>query len=154
MLMGYRLLYKREDHPIVLNNQLFGFLALQKSTHLPDMFARLITLVPVAALVAVATAAPNAVGARNGGVSQCNTSDQYCCNSPITQSTQGLSGSLLGVLDGVNLGAGITCSPISVIALPSNGCAQNPVCCTSNNFSVTSEDLEDLEPNHPSDIPH
>ena len=60
--------------------QLFESSALQLSTHLPDMFSRLATLIPVAALVAVVTAAPNG----NGGVSQCNTSDQYCCNQAIS----------------------------------------------------------------------
>ncbi|KAI9570789.1 hydrophobin 2 [Boletus coccyginus] len=95
------------------------------------MFARLATLVPVAALVAVVTAAPNGSG---GSVSQCNTSDQYCCDSAITQYTSAVSG-VLGVLNGLNLAGDITCSPISVIGFPSSGCAQNPVCCTSNNFN-------------------
>ncbi|KAI9570790.1 hydrophobin-251 [Boletus coccyginus] len=95
------------------------------------MFARLATLVPVAALVAVVTAAPNGSG---GSVSQCNTSDQYCCNSVITQYTSAVSG-VLGVLDGLNLAGDITCSPISIIGVPGNSCTQQPVCCTNNNFN-------------------
>ncbi|KAI9573457.1 hydrophobin-251, partial [Boletus coccyginus] len=79
------------------------------------------TLVPIAALVAVATAAPNG----GDSVSQCNTSDQYCCNSPITQTTQSL---------GLNLGRGITCTPINIIGFPGNSCTQQPVCCTDNDF--------------------
>jgi hypothetical protein len=42
------------------------------------MFSRLATLLPIAALVAVAAAAPNAVEARD---TTCSTSDQACCNT-------------------------------------------------------------------------
>jgi len=141
-----------ERAPVLFSQQLFESSALRKSTHLPDMFSRLATLVPIAALVAVATAAPGAVEARDS-VSQCNTSDQYCCNQAITvghffifhysrviyecihsqQTTSAVSG-LLGVLNGLNLGAGLTCSPISIIGIPGNSCTQQPVCCTGNTF--------------------
>ncbi|KAI9570794.1 fungal hydrophobin [Boletus coccyginus] len=97
------------------------------------MYSRLATIVPIAALVAVATAAPGVVEARDT-VSQCNTSDQYCCNSDITQTTSAVSG-LLGILNGLNLGAGITCSPIGVIQVAGNSCTQQPVCCTGNTFN-------------------
>ncbi|KAI9573453.1 fungal hydrophobin-domain-containing protein [Boletus coccyginus] len=88
------------------------------------MFSRLATLIPIVALVAVATA---------DSVSQCNTEDQYCCNTAITQTTQSLG--LIDVLGGLDLGAGITCTPISIIGIPGNSCTQQPVCCTDNNFN-------------------
>ncbi|KAI9455832.1 hydrophobin 2 [Boletus coccyginus] len=97
------------------------------------MFSRLATLVPIAALVAVATATPGVVEARDS-VSQCNTSDQYCCNQQITQYTSAVSG-VLGVLNGLNLAGGATCSPISVIGVAGNSCTQQPVCCSNNNFN-------------------
>ncbi|KAI9462125.1 hydrophobin 2 [Boletus coccyginus] len=97
------------------------------------MFSRLATLVPIAALVAVATAAPGVVVTRDS-FSQCNTDGQYCCNQSIEQNTSVLSG-ILGAAEGLNLAGGATCSPVSVVGVSGNSCTQQPVCCSNNNFN-------------------
>ena len=78
--MGHPLLYKRGGNQVTdlqpITPQLSS--VLQKPTQLLDMFSRLFTLLPLAALVAVAAAAPNAVEARD---SECDVSDQSCCNT-------------------------------------------------------------------------
>ena len=126
------------------------------------MFSRLATLLPVAALVAVAAAAPGSStsGGSSGGSSgsssgstTCSTGYQTCCNTSQTtvrhfphpfpwmsyeficlQSGFGLSsltgGSVLSLLDGTTVLAGLTCDPITVIgALTGSSCTQQTVCC-------------------------
>ena len=53
---------------------------------LNKMFIRFASLLPIAALVAVVAGAPNALEARNGGSSECNTGTLQCCNSVSTVS--------------------------------------------------------------------
>jgi hypothetical protein len=67
----------RGEEPVYLSSAHHS-LALQKPTPPSNMFSRLATLLPIAALVAVAAAAPNAVEARD---ETCSTSNQSCCNT-------------------------------------------------------------------------
>jgi hypothetical protein len=119
------------------------------------MFSRLATLLPIAALIAVTAAAPNAIDTRDGG-SNCSTSDQYCCptnqlavrhlfpfhcpwmihpsivfqdgeNYDFTSAAGG------GLISGTGVNAGLTCTPITLLALSSGAdCTQQAVCCTNN----------------------
>jgi len=49
------------------------------------------------------------------------------------QYTAAASG-VLGVLNGLNLAGGATCSPVSIIGVAGDSCTQQPVCCSNNNF--------------------
>ncbi|KIJ65917.1 hypothetical protein HYDPIDRAFT_87334 [Hydnomerulius pinastri MD-312] len=102
------------------------------------MFSRPSTfLLPIAALAAVATAAPSALEARTGS-SQCNTGSISCCNNTYTSTDTGLT-TLLGLL-GIVLGpvsglVGLGCTPITAVGTGSGAqCSQQPVCCTGNTF--------------------
>ncbi|KAF8123565.1 fungal hydrophobin [Boletus edulis] len=94
------------------------------------MFARFVTLLPLAALAAVAAAAPNMLEARTA---TCNSGSEYCCNqkfdNPSTFEKDPLS--LLGVLLGLGANAGVQCSPITIIGALNNGaqCTQQTACC-------------------------
>ncbi|KAF8553767.1 fungal hydrophobin [Imleria badia] len=101
------------------------------------MFIRFSTLLPVAALVAVAAAAPSALQARDS--SECNTGSMQCCLSTQTStpttlnSLSGLLGIVLPTIEGL---IGLGCSPISVLGLGSGAsCTEQPVCCTDNTFN-------------------
>ncbi|KAH0830201.1 hydrophobin, partial [Lanmaoa asiatica] len=97
------------------------------------MFIRFSALLPVAALVAVAAAAPSELEARQ--TSQCNTGSMQCCATTTTASDP-VASTLLGLL-GIVLGdvtatIGLNCSPLTVIGLGSGStCTQQPVCCTN-----------------------
>ncbi|KIJ60366.1 hypothetical protein HYDPIDRAFT_117274 [Hydnomerulius pinastri MD-312] len=92
-------------------------------------------LLPIAALAAVATAAPNALVGRD----QCNTGSISCCNQTYSSTSTSIT-SLLGLL-GIVLGPvegllGLGCSPITVVGTGSGAqCTQQPVCCTGNTFN-------------------
>ncbi|KAF8545971.1 fungal hydrophobin [Imleria badia] len=82
------------------------------------MFSRLATLLPIAALVAVATAAPNVLEARQ--TSQCNGGSTTCCNQVLTTGfTATVVGGILDIIPGVGVPVGLTCDPITVIGLGS-----------------------------------
>ncbi|KIJ33387.1 hypothetical protein M422DRAFT_94504, partial [Sphaerobolus stellatus SS14] len=72
--------------------------------------------------------------------SQCNTGDAQCCNTVgAANSIAGVS-TLLGllgiVLQDVSVIVGLGCTPITVIGLGQGAnCAQQPVCCTDNQFN-------------------
>ncbi|KIJ28430.1 hypothetical protein M422DRAFT_92498, partial [Sphaerobolus stellatus SS14] len=72
--------------------------------------------------------------------SQCNTGDAQCCNTVgAANSIPGVS-TLLGllgiVLQDVSVIVGLGCTPITVIGLGQGAnCAQQPVCCTDNQFN-------------------
>ncbi|KIJ29213.1 hypothetical protein M422DRAFT_188764 [Sphaerobolus stellatus SS14] len=91
-------------------------------------------VIPAAAAV-LAAAAPSP----NGGDSQCNTGSISCCNTVQSASSDPIS-SLLGLL-GIVLGdvtalVGLGCTPITAIGLGQGAnCAQQPVCCTGNEFN-------------------
>ena len=76
--MGHPLLYKRGGNQATglqpTTPQLSS--ALQKPTPLLNMFSRVFSLLPLAALVAVAAAVPNALEARD-----CSVSGQSCCDT-------------------------------------------------------------------------
>ncbi|KAF8136264.1 fungal hydrophobin [Boletus edulis] len=94
------------------------------------MFARFVTLLPLAALAAVAAAGPNVLKARTA---TCNSGSEYCCNEKFdnvsTFEKDPLS--LIGVLLGLGVNAGVQCSPITIIGALSNGaqCTQQTACC-------------------------
>ncbi|KAF6756253.1 hydrophobin-251 [Ephemerocybe angulata] len=98
------------------------------------------TLITALALASVAVAVPT------GGpilpppipASQCNTGPVQCCNSVQSAGDPSLAAlfALLGIsVTDVNAIVGLTCTPISVIALPGNSCSAQPVCCTNNTFN-------------------
>jgi len=102
------------------------------------MFIRFSTLLPVAALAAVAAAVPGALEARTD-TSQCNTGSMNCCaftqtSTPTTLNYfSGLLGLALPTVTGL---LGLGCSPITAIGLGTGAtCTQQPVCCTNNNFN-------------------
>ncbi|KAF8548487.1 hypothetical protein OG21DRAFT_1606916 [Imleria badia] len=106
------------------------------------MFSRLVTLLPIVALAAVAApqGAPNAPQATSkggdaGNVSQCITSSQYCCNQKFSDPTKlsGDIGAVLNAIAGVTVPAGLTCTPISILGFGNAGdCTDQPACCTKN----------------------
>jgi len=71
-------------------------------------------------------------------LSQCNVSNQQCCNS-LQSSSDSLVSLLLGllgvVLDGVTAEVGLTCSPLNIIGVTGTSCSAQPVCCENNSFS-------------------
>ena len=124
------------------------------------MFSRLATLLPIAALVAVAAAAPggssggSSSGSSSGGSSgstSCSTENQSCCNTnaltvrylfpslPLdnsrihfSQNGESYTLGVLGVLTGTALTAGVQCTALSVLSLGGQSCAQQTVCCDGN----------------------
>ena len=125
------------------------------------MYFRLPTLLPVAALVAVAAAAPSELEARIG--TQCNTGSMECCaytlpvrfqfprysrsrpfrySRPTLQSTyttlNDLSlvvGRTLPYVDGL---IGLGCTPIWAVGTGTGAtCTQQPVCCTYPDYVVS-----------------
>ncbi|KIK53777.1 hypothetical protein GYMLUDRAFT_207199 [Collybiopsis luxurians FD-317 M1] len=86
-----------------------------------------------AALASLAAATP----APRGGepASSCSTGPVQCCNSVVPASDSAAAGvlSLLGiVLQDLTVAVGLTCSPITVIGVGSNGCSAQAVCCEDN----------------------
>ncbi|KIJ48250.1 hypothetical protein M422DRAFT_162942 [Sphaerobolus stellatus SS14] len=72
-------------------------------------------------------------------ISQCNTGDAQCCNtveSASSPSAAALLGLLGIVVQGVDALVGLGCTPITAVGLGQGAnCAQQPVCCTDNNFN-------------------
>ncbi|KAF8435967.1 fungal hydrophobin-domain-containing protein [Boletus edulis BED1] len=95
------------------------------------MFARSVALLPLAALAAVAAAAPNVLEARTA--TTCNSGSEYCCNQKFdnVSTFENDPLSLIGVLLGLGVNAGVQCSPITIIGALSNGaqCTQQTACC-------------------------
>ncbi|KIJ41356.1 hypothetical protein M422DRAFT_141541, partial [Sphaerobolus stellatus SS14] len=72
--------------------------------------------------------------------SQCNTGDAQCCNTVGAANSLPGAGVVLGLLDVVlqdlSVVVGLGCTPITIIGLGQGAnCAQQPVCCTDNNFN-------------------
>ncbi|KIJ48514.1 hypothetical protein M422DRAFT_247861 [Sphaerobolus stellatus SS14] len=90
-----------------------------------------------AAILAAATPMPNSPAPIP--ISQCNTGDAQCCNSVSSASnpsTAALLGLLGIVVQSVTAIVGLGCTPITVIGAGQGAnCAQQPVCCTNNNFN-------------------
>ncbi|KAG6379687.1 P-loop containing nucleoside triphosphate hydrolase protein [Boletus reticuloceps] len=80
------------------------------------MFARFVTLLPLAALAAVVAAAPNAPEARTTAP-VCNSGSEYCCNQKFSNKTDFTKdpASLIGLLLSVPLNLGVSCTPVTVI---------------------------------------
>ena len=78
------------------------------------------------ALVALAAATPTPGGGSGGGepASSCSTGPIQCCNSVQSAKSPAAAGllSLLGiVLQNLDVDVGLTCSPITVVGVGSNG---------------------------------
>jgi len=71
-------------------------------------------------------------------LSECNVSDQQCCNSVQSASSPSVT-TLLGllgvVLSGVTGQVGVTCSPITGVGISGSSCTAQPVCCSNNSFN-------------------
>ncbi|KAG6835099.1 hypothetical protein H0H93_004839 [Arthromyces matolae] len=69
----------------------------------------------------------------------CSTQNQQCCNSVQDATSPGVAEivhSLLGVaVEDVTAQVGLTCTPISVLAISGVSCNQQTVCCENNNFN-------------------
>ncbi|KAK0240747.1 hydrophobin-251 [Armillaria nabsnona] len=69
---------------------------------------------------------------------QCNTGSAQCCKSvqdPKSDAVQNVLG-LLGIPIGdITAQVGLTCAPITVLGLGTTQCANQPVCCSNNNFN-------------------
>ncbi|KAK7444493.1 hypothetical protein VKT23_015174 [Stygiomarasmius scandens] len=71
-------------------------------------------------------------------VGQCNTGSLQCCDSvedahsDTVQTLLALLGAEVGPITGQ---VGVTCNPISVIAVSGNNCNAQPVCCQGDNFN-------------------
>ena len=115
------------------------------------MFSRVATLA-LAALPLLAAATPLEV--RGEPASSCSTGPIQCCNTATTVSVtsmclwfhrwahplisniiQASDPAALGiVLQDLNVGVGLTCSPVTVIGVGTgNECSANTVCCENNN---------------------
>ncbi|GLB40806.1 putative hydrophobins [Lyophyllum shimeji] len=69
---------------------------------------------------------------------QCNAGELQCCNSVQDAKSKDIAGllSVLGlVAQAVTGQVGVTCNPISGIAIGGNSCTAQPVCCTNNSFN-------------------
>ncbi|KAF9484813.1 fungal hydrophobin [Pholiota conissans] len=73
----------------------------------------------------------------NGG-SKCNTGSVQCCNS-VQDARSAAASKILGQLNipvqSVTGQVGITCTPVTAIGVGSNGCSQQTVCCSKNNYN-------------------
>jgi len=96
------------------------------------MFSKL-ALVATTAFAVLAIAAPTG----DGNAGECSTGGQYCCNS-VQQSDAPQAAGLLGAL-GLQLAGivpvGLTCDPLSAVALQRQSCSQQPVCCNGDSFN-------------------
>ncbi|KAF5311084.1 hypothetical protein D9619_007793 [Psilocybe cf. subviscida] len=69
---------------------------------------------------------------------QCNVGTLQCCNSlqaansPAASNLLGPLGVVVGAVQGL---VGITCSPLSAIAISGNSCTTQSACCTNNSFN-------------------
>ncbi|KAK1218634.1 hypothetical protein PQX77_018675 [Marasmius sp. AFHP31] len=89
--------------------------------------------------LAVATPLVSRTGGGGGGggspSGNCNTGPIQCCNT-VTTAKDPVAGLLIGLLNilvqDLNVGVGLTCSPITVLGGGNGGCSANPVCCSDN----------------------
>ncbi|KAN0073759.1 hypothetical protein V8E55_012013 [Tylopilus felleus] len=113
-----------ESTPLFFSKQFFQSSVLRKPTRLPNMFTHFTTLLSIAALVAVASAAPGDVCIQN----------KYCCNQNFDGSIQ-FGGVLGSALAGTGPHAGLACDPIVVSGVDNVGCNGQTVCCTKQNIN-------------------
>ncbi|PPQ96472.1 hypothetical protein CVT26_010466 [Gymnopilus dilepis] len=73
----------------------------------------------------------------SGISNSCNTGPVQCCNSLASSNDKdvGLLAELLGIVLPADLLVGLNCAGVSVGALSSNGCSEQPVCCENNSFN-------------------
>ncbi|KAJ8090098.1 hypothetical protein PM082_018678 [Marasmius tenuissimus] len=97
-----------------------------------EMFNKLFTL---AALTTLAVATPTNLSAR----ADCTTGPIQCCNTVTTAKDPVVTPILAAigvVLQDLNVGVGLTCSPVTVIGGGNGGCNASPVCCTDNSHGT------------------
>jgi len=99
------------------------------------MFAKLSTVVAIS-MAAFVAAAPSARGIDNS----CNTGPVQCCDSvqdskSLAASEPGLFGLITALVGPITAQVGLTCSPISALAIAGNSCSSQPVCCENNSFN-------------------
>ncbi|KAK0187180.1 hydrophobin-315 [Armillaria mellea] len=101
------------------------------------MFSRALaaTVVMIATLTTSVMAAP-------GTAASCESGPVQCCNSmetakTLSSGTLGELGILAALVQAFTGPIGVTCSPLSVLALLPNGaqCTEQTVCCDNNNFN-------------------
>ncbi|KAF8886006.1 hydrophobin-319 [Infundibulicybe gibba] len=106
------------------------------------MFSRISSVFCLAVLASPLLATASVI-ARTDPIpaSQCTTGTLTCCNSvqqtSVTSLAQLLAGGLISigaVLNPITGLIGLTCTPLSVLALGGNSCSAQPVCCTDNSF--------------------
>ncbi|KAF9528302.1 fungal hydrophobin [Crepidotus variabilis] len=105
-------------------------------------------LTTLVCLITASFAAATPLVARGGGggspppppppPSQCNTGPIQCCNSVQSANSPAALAALAlvnVVVQDVTAQIGLTCTPVSVLALAGNSCSSQPVCCENNNFN-------------------
>ena len=101
------------------------------------MFSKTLAVL-AAPLLAVATSTVSvAPQPTSTPASSCSTGDLQCCNSLESATDPTAAGilALLGVVvQGVDVVAGLTCDPISVVGISGGSCSANAVCCSDNSF--------------------
>ncbi|EIW52222.1 fungal hydrophobin [Trametes versicolor FP-101664 SS1] len=95
------------------------------------MFAKLTSAFAAFAILAVATATPQAAGS-------CSTGTLQCCNSVEAAGSAAVAPILaaLGVVvQDLNIPVGLSCSGVNGVGVGgSDSCSTNAVCCDENNF--------------------
>ncbi|KAF5386329.1 hypothetical protein D9757_008572 [Collybiopsis confluens] len=87
-----------------------------------------------AALATLAAATPTPGGGAPAPGNTCSTGPVQCCNT-LTKASDPAAANILGslvgvVLQDVNVGVGLTCSP--VLGVGSGSCSAQAVCCQDN----------------------
>ncbi|PBK84622.1 hydrophobin 2 [Armillaria gallica] len=97
------------------------------------MFARTFTLLALSMAAMVSGLPASTV---TGG--SCNTGTLECCKSvqsPTSSPIQTLLGLLNIPIGSVTAQVGLTCNPITIVGLGTTQCANQPACCTGNNYN-------------------
>ncbi|KAK1234477.1 hypothetical protein PQX77_002331 [Marasmius sp. AFHP31] len=100
-----------------------------------NKFFALSTLTTLAVATPLVSRTGGGGGGGGGSSGSCNTGELQCCNS-VTTAKDPAAALLIGllgiVLQDVNVGVGLTCSPITVVGGGNGGCNAKPVCCQDN----------------------
>jgi len=72
-------------------------------------------------------------------LSQCRADAVQCCQSTMTTGVDGILNLILGLLnvvvEGVGVSVGISCSPVTVVGASGTSCNVQPVCCENDTFN-------------------
>jgi len=95
------------------------------------MFSKLAALF-VAAFMAVFVVALPSPQISNS----CNGGSAYCCNSSQPATSKGSQSKTgVGAIVPAAVSAGITCTPINILALSGESCTSQTICCDNNTYS-------------------